>query len=205
MQKYFNSRLPAITIALFIMGVIGQTIWLYKHMVELAGEYYQAARDSYVALYDLERIEKLAIDMETGLRGYLLTGDPAFLKPYNEARQEMQGYYEKLYEILGPDAASLASLESINYEIQNWISTFAEPSIARRKLLGQDTTLKNLTAGIDLSRSKTIMDHIRNDFDRADKNHEVYRSKQIQDILALHRRLTFQSLGGTGVLLLVIF
>ncbi|OIQ11076.1 hypothetical protein [Neomoorella thermoacetica] len=53
MQKYFNSRLLLITIALFIMGIIGQTIWLYKHMVELAGEYYQAARDSYVALYPL--------------------------------------------------------------------------------------------------------------------------------------------------------
>ncbi|AOQ24201.1 hypothetical protein MTAT_08430 [Moorella thermoacetica] len=53
MQKYFNSRLLAIIIALFIIGVIGQTFWLYVHMIELAGEYYQAARDSYVALYPL--------------------------------------------------------------------------------------------------------------------------------------------------------
>ncbi|MDN5362062.1 MAG: hypothetical protein PWP70_1109 [Moorella sp. (in: firmicutes)] len=204
MQKYFNSRLLAISIALIIIGVIGQTVWLYKHMVELADKYYQVARDSYVALYDLERIEKEVIDMETGLRGYLLTGDPAFLKPYNEARQEMQGHYEELYGILGQDTASLAYLDSINNEIQSWISTVAEPAIAKRRLLGQDTTLKTLTAGIDFSRSKAIMDHIMKDFDQVDKNLEVYRSKQIQGVLALHRRATLQSLGGTGVLLLVI-
>ncbi len=138
MQKYFNSRLLVISIALSIIGVIGQTVWVYKHMVDLADKYYQAARDSYVALYDLKRIEKEVIDMETGLRGFLLTGDPAILKPYNEARQEMRRYYEELYRILGQDTASLAHLDSINKEIQSWISTVAEPAIANRKLLGQD-------------------------------------------------------------------
>ncbi|HET6643605.1 MAG TPA: ATP-binding protein [Gaiellaceae bacterium] len=35
------------------------------------------------------RLEKLVLDLETGVRGYILTGEDGFLKPYREARQEL--------------------------------------------------------------------------------------------------------------------
>jgi signal transduction histidine kinase len=35
------------------------------------------------------RLEKLVLDLETGVRGYILTGEDAFLKPYREARQQL--------------------------------------------------------------------------------------------------------------------
>lgn len=58
MKKYFNSRVLVITIVVLIIGVIVQTVWLYKQMAELAGRYYQVGRESYSALYDLKSIEK---------------------------------------------------------------------------------------------------------------------------------------------------
>ncbi|MDN5344932.1 MAG: hypothetical protein PWQ18_1045 [Clostridia bacterium] len=146
MKKYLNSRVLAIIIVLLIIGVIIQTVLLYEQMVGLADRYYRVGQESYVALYDLKNIEKLVIDMETGERGYLLTGDPAFLAPYNEAQQEIQDYYKKLAGNLGQDTASLGYLESINQKIQSWAERVAGPAIANRKLLGPDTTLKTLTA-----------------------------------------------------------
>jgi signal transduction histidine kinase len=35
------------------------------------------------------RLEKLVLDLETGVRSYILTGEDAFLKPYREARQQL--------------------------------------------------------------------------------------------------------------------
>lgn len=35
------------------------------------------------------RLEKLVLDLETGVRGYILTGEDGFLKPYREARQQL--------------------------------------------------------------------------------------------------------------------
>ena len=37
----------------------------------------------------IEQIQVLVIDGETGIRGYLLTGDPSFLQPTDQARKEL--------------------------------------------------------------------------------------------------------------------
>src|SRR4051794_14648856 len=36
------------------------------------------------------RLQKLLVDMESGLRGYLLTGVDSFLEPYNQALPQIQ-------------------------------------------------------------------------------------------------------------------
>src|SRR4029450_1296271 len=35
------------------------------------------------------RLEKLVLDLEGGVRGYILTGEDGFLKPFREARREL--------------------------------------------------------------------------------------------------------------------
>ena len=44
---------------------------------------------------------KLVIDMETGLRGYLITGDEIFLEPYQRARKEFVSKSTPLKELVG--------------------------------------------------------------------------------------------------------
>jgi CHASE3 domain sensor protein len=38
-----------------------------------------------------QRIQSLITDAETGHRGYLITGDSAYLEPYNDALMEIDG------------------------------------------------------------------------------------------------------------------
>ncbi|HMB18341.1 MAG TPA: CHASE3 domain-containing protein, partial [Gaiellaceae bacterium] len=35
------------------------------------------------------RLEKLVLDLDTGVRGYILTGEEGFLKPFREARRDL--------------------------------------------------------------------------------------------------------------------
>ena len=42
-------------------------------------------------------VQKLTIDMETGVRGYLITGDERFLEPYSAARDTIAGATDELY------------------------------------------------------------------------------------------------------------
>ncbi|MGH3083802.1 MAG: CHASE3 domain-containing protein, partial [Gaiellaceae bacterium] len=37
------------------------------------------------------RLEKLVLDLETGVRGFILTGNENVLKPWKEARAELNG------------------------------------------------------------------------------------------------------------------
>src|SRR3954465_4042896 len=41
-------------------------------------------------------INSFLIDMETGTRGYVITGDPQFLQPYNDARSQLPGLWAQL-------------------------------------------------------------------------------------------------------------
>lgn len=46
----------------------------------------QWTRHTYEVLGEMSRLTGAMVDQETGLRGYLVSGDPAFLAPYNGGR-----------------------------------------------------------------------------------------------------------------------
>src|SRR4051812_40481009 len=46
----------------------------------------RAAEETTRTVAQVERVQKLALDLETGLRGFVITGDPPFLAPYEGAR-----------------------------------------------------------------------------------------------------------------------
>ena len=47
----------------------------------------RAAEETSRTVMQVERVQKLALDLETGLRGFVITGDEPFLGPYDSARQ----------------------------------------------------------------------------------------------------------------------
>ena len=77
------------TLAALLLGLIALIIivmfnlWLVRDAA-VYSERVTAARLQKTAIVDLQN---LVLDAETGQRGYLLTGNPAYLKPYLEARQ----------------------------------------------------------------------------------------------------------------------
>jgi signal transduction histidine kinase len=61
----------------------------------------------------VNRLLQHVLDAETGTRGYLLTGDPRYLEPYNAAVAEISQNLESLrgdYALGSPEAATLAQL-----------------------------------------------------------------------------------------------
>ncbi len=65
-------------------------------------------------ILELEAINSALIDAETGQRGYLLTNDPAFLEPYNEARKRTITAYENVKSLTIDNAAQQKSLEDFD-------------------------------------------------------------------------------------------
>src|SRR5690606_38930981 len=56
---------------------------------------------------------RLKIDMETGLRGYLLTGEQAFLQPYTSGRSDIDNEMTRLRELLDGRPEQLARVERL--------------------------------------------------------------------------------------------
>jgi signal transduction histidine kinase len=66
------------------------------------------------AIYDLQR---LLLDAETGQRGYLLTGDPAYLQPYNQALVKMEGSLNSLRALVMANARLTAEFSALSRAI----------------------------------------------------------------------------------------
>ena len=111
---------------------------------------------TYQVIGELEEILSLVKDAETGQRGYLLTGTPRYLDPYNQARSAIQARID-----------DLKNLVQDNPRQQSYLRTL-EPKIAQ-KLSELDTTIqlrqtKGVNAALEVVRTdqgNQLMEQVR--------------------------------------------
>jgi PAS domain S-box-containing protein len=73
-------------------------------------------RNALEIINSLNRIQAGLLDAETGQRGYVLTGDPSYLEPYNRAAPNLLGEIARLQEGTAThprEAAALATLHQL--------------------------------------------------------------------------------------------
>jgi len=58
----------------------------------------------------VEHVYRLTVDAETGQRGYLLTGDDAFLEPYSQARERISEKVARLRDLVADNPVQAAQL-----------------------------------------------------------------------------------------------
>jgi PAS domain S-box-containing protein len=105
---------------------------------------------------------KLTVDMETGLRGFLLTGRPLFLQPYREADSIMEARYGALEQLLSGNASEQAQVARIHTSFLSW-RRLAEQVIQRGGIgLAEDSQERRLAEMLD---RKAAMDAIRAQYD----------------------------------------
>src|SRR4051812_20696978 len=66
----------------------------------------------------VNRLLQHVLDAETGSRGYLLTGDPRYLEPYNAAVSEISKDLDNLRTLYAPGAADLRTLDQLTRNAQ---------------------------------------------------------------------------------------
>jgi len=117
------------------------------------------------------RVEKLTIDLETGLRGYLLTADKDFLAPFVNARDELARETDALRPLFGDNFAQVARLDEIVVLRKQWVG-FAERSIAA--LERKDPNY--------LAEARTKVGKILIDTSRAKFVELIGREEQLRDV-----------------------
>jgi signal transduction histidine kinase/CHASE3 domain sensor protein len=76
--------------------------------------------------------EKLLIDMETGLRGYLVTGNTEFLEPYEQGRLALASTFEQFPRLISDNPSQVQRLRRLQTNYQEW-HRYAQQMIALRK------------------------------------------------------------------------
>jgi signal transduction histidine kinase len=95
------------------------------------------------------------LNQETGLRGYLLSGQPQFLQPYHAGLSAQRHEIKSLGPLLAGLPVARAKLATTQHSIARWRSSYAAPAI---KLVA--ATGKPMPGG-DIATGKTEFDGIR--------------------------------------------
>jgi CHASE3 domain sensor protein len=68
-------------------------------------------------------LRTMLLDMETGIRGYLLTRETSYLHPYTQASPELPSEMTRLAQVSANDPSSVQQLKIIETDVQNWVNT----------------------------------------------------------------------------------
>ncbi|GAB3412634.1 response regulator [Massilia agilis] len=104
-----------------------------------------------------QQVSKLSADMETGLRGYLLSGEQSFLEPYLAAGSRLQPETQALQELVGDHVGQGERVRRIKAAQAEW-QKYATEMITRRRV-GLDY-IDEVKSG----RGKVFTDEIRTTF-----------------------------------------
>jgi PAS domain S-box-containing protein len=80
-------------------------------------------------LSELDAFRSAMLNQETGLRGYLLTGNPESLKPYRDGAPELDGAIARLRALLGANMIESARLSEAEEAARRWQSDVGEPAV----------------------------------------------------------------------------
>ena len=121
------------------------------------------------------RAQILALDRETGLRGYLISGDSASLAPDLAARGPLSASLDSLVEGTADNPVQQRRAKAFASAIARWDSAFALPAIAARARGG---ALVVETFGTGALAGKVLFDDIRTRFAEFETEEELlYRTR----------------------------
>lgn len=107
-------------------------------------------------LLKLDDILSLSIDIETGGRGYIITGNDDFLEPYNEAAQKLKKSLEELRNLLENDPTQNAELTILENKVNEKVA-YTKQLIEMRRNEGIEAPRERIETG----KGKQIMEEVR--------------------------------------------
>ena len=106
-------------------------------------------------------IEAAAVDMETGMRGFLLAGQEQFLDPYKSGSDRFHDLIDELAITVNDNPAQVKLLSETEKTIDNWLGKVTEPVIKLRRAIGDAKTMNDMAVLVQQSKGKQYFDKFR--------------------------------------------
>ena len=139
---------------------------------------------THMVIAKSKQIEKMLNDMETGQRGFLITGKDQFLEPYESGKKKYSIALNDLKELVSDNPEQVSRLGKIDILIDAWLKKAALPEIdTRRDVNKEKASIEDVSALIIAETGKRIMDELRvkfTDFILVEKQLLNIRSKEAE-------------------------
>ncbi|WP_162052854.1 sensor histidine kinase [Pontibacter pamirensis] len=154
---------------------------------------------SQIVIRNSASLQRNIIDMETGLRGFLLNGNETFLQPYVQAKNQLPSLFQQTKNFMSDLPGQEEKINEIIHLQNRWQKVYAEPLIDMvRTDVGKVDDTFHLRLDSLVMGEKALMDTIRTAFsefngyeyqvrtERRDRlNASIINTKQLSTILTI--------------------
>ena len=144
---------------------------------------------------------KLMVDMETGERGFVISGDSKFLETHDDGEEQFAAEIIELKKQVADNPVQVALLDEIDQLKNKWLKIAVEPAILLRKKINKSgqSNIDDIAAFVKSGVGKRIMDKLRvklGEFTQVEKDLLVAREKEAATVA---QRSVFIMIFGTVV------
>jgi methyl-accepting chemotaxis protein len=148
-------------------------------------------------LHKASAIEAAAVDMETGMRGYMLAGKDEFLEPYNSGIKRFYTLIDELSATVSDNPAQVTLLSETKENLLEWQTNITETNIAFRKQVGNTKTMDNVAELVGQAKGKQYFDRFRQQITTFKEREEVLMVTRISSFKGTEKFLENVSVFGT--------
>ena len=146
-----------------------------QQAVELNNHTFEVIRTS-------NRLAEAFVNIETGQRGFVITGDEASLQPYHEGKIEAEKDLTVLLQKTSDNPEQQQSLKTMRSLYNDWLNKAIEPSISQMKAAGSDTTARQAVREFERQGTgKEYMDKIRKHLDTVQQRERTLLDSRSQN------------------------
>jgi methyl-accepting chemotaxis protein len=154
-QKIYVS----VIISYLIIIAVGFTLY-FKINLFLKTERWVSHTNQVTA--KLDKILLSLVNMETGLRGYAVGGDPKFLAPFEAGKTDYSQYIKEASELVSDNPGQVARLQRLDELQKKWLaSDVLETRAEREKANAGQLSKTDFEAYFNLGKGKVLMDGMR--------------------------------------------
>ncbi|MBI6908246.1 response regulator [Pseudomonas palleroniana] len=124
---------------------------------------------------NLNETSKLTVDLETGMRGFLITGDEHFLDPYEVAKPRIIADLRNLQELVSDNPQQVDRLKRLEALQIEW-NQYAQSMIEMQRASG------DYRGAVKAGRGKRLTDEIRQEYDNAVAMEQQFRIARNEDV-----------------------
>src|SRR5438045_622667 len=112
--------------ATILSAVVARSLWVTHAFKQILTDYTHLVQQHDRALAAADRVAKVSLDLETGIRGWTITRDVAFLDPYDHASSERPVALGELAALVRDEPTQSALVERLENELDEWDRAIAQ-------------------------------------------------------------------------------
>ena len=157
------------------------------------------ATDSQEVLAAATHLERLVLDLETGQRGFLITGAPRFLEPWREARTALPDARRRLVRLAAKAPAQERRARDITRAVDSYARGYSAPLVAAARR--DDPSARSPRV---IEEGKRRVDAIRRLFDRfVEAERRLFAARDDRSERDARRAIIAAASGLAGSILLI--